>query len=132
MHSVPFKCFKSVTIKHVTATRASSETHFNRTAWMEQRVPLYTQFDLLPRDEKGGPTYLSCVWKKCDKFANETVVMQNDKNPGFCRFTVGAWGAIFALYGFSRLCGAARKVTSATLFVSVKFLNADSQSTFEF
>ncbi len=80
MHSVPSKCFKNVTIKHVTATRASSETHFNQTAWMEQRVPLYTQFALLPRDEKGGPVYLSCVWLKCDKLANETVVMQNDKN----------------------------------------------------
>jgi hypothetical protein len=54
-----------------------------------------------------------------------------NRPPGFCRFTEGAWGAIFALYGFSRLCGAARKVTSATLFVSVKFFNADSHSTFE-
>ena len=55
-----------------------------------------------------------------------------NRPPGFCRFTAGAWGAIFALYGFSRLCGAARKVTSATLFVSVKFFNTDSHSTFEF
>ena len=30
-----------------------------------------------------------------------------NRPPGFCRFTAGAWGAIFALYGFSRLPGSA-------------------------
>ena len=79
LHSVPSKCFKSITIKHVTATRASSETYFNRNTWMELDVPLYKQFALPPREEKGGPTYLSCVWKKCDDFANEDVVMHDDK-----------------------------------------------------
>ena len=79
LDSIPSRSFKSIAIKHVTATRASSETYFNRNTWMELNIPLYKQFGLPAREEKGGPTYLSCVWRKCDEFANEDVVMHDDK-----------------------------------------------------
>ena len=60
LHCIPARCFKGITVKHVSPIRASSESYFNRDAWMEQNISLYKQFGL-PVREDGGPTYLKCV-----------------------------------------------------------------------
>ena len=83
LHCVPSESFKCATIKHVTPTRAFSEVHFDRSAWMEQNVPEYTKFSLHPRNEVGGPVYLSCVWKSCAQFTDDNIVMRDDTKHQF-------------------------------------------------